>query len=98
MRRVRCGVRARHAFAVDRLLLQHVPPERGTNSRVMLEQVKHRSAGNRGEPRRHKCADRMVHGIEQKSVQVEDVAGDQKGQNLSFAVGEQPVSACHPAR
>ena len=38
----------------------------------------------------------MVHGFEQKTVQVEDVAGDQKGQNLPFAVGQEPVAACHP--
>jgi aryl-alcohol dehydrogenase-like predicted oxidoreductase len=33
----------------------------------------------------------MVHGFEQKGVQVEDVAGDQKCQNLPFAVGQEPV-------
>jgi hypothetical protein len=40
----------------------------------------------------------MVHGPEQKGVQAENVAGDHKGQNLPFAVGQQPIAECHPAR
>ena len=40
----------------------------------------------------------MVHGSEQKGVQAENVAGDHKGQNLPFAVGQEPVAECHPMR
>jgi hypothetical protein len=40
----------------------------------------------------------MVLCFEQKRVQLEDVAGDQKGQNLPFAVGQEPVAECHPMR
>jgi hypothetical protein len=31
-------------------------------------------------------------------VQAENVAGDHKGQNLPFAVGQEPVAECHPMR
>src|ERR1700730_5387862 len=64
----------------------------------MLEEVEHRGAGDRGEPHRHKRADRMVHGSKQKGVQAEDITGDHKGQNLPFAVGQKPVAECHSLR
>ena len=36
----------------------------------------------------------MVHGPEQKGVQAENVAGDHNGQNLPFAIGQEPVAEC----
>src|ERR1700730_7932799 len=39
----------------------------------MLEDVEHRGAGDRGEPRRHKRADKMVHGSNHKGVQDKDM-------------------------
>jgi hypothetical protein len=43
-----------------------VVPPCGANSRVILEQVEHRSAGDRGDPRRRNRSDRMVHSSEHR--------------------------------
>src|SRR3982074_2088144 len=64
----------------------------------MLEWVERRGAGDRGEPRRHKRADRMVHSSKQKGVQAEDITGGHKGQNLPLAGGQKPVAECHSLR
>src|SRR3981189_3272587 len=38
----------------------------------------------------------MVHSSKQKGVQAEDITGDHKGQNLPFAVGQNPVANAIP--
>src|ERR1700732_34452 len=49
-----------------------------------------------GEPCRADRADEVVYRPEQEGVQAEEIAGDEKGQDLSPAVRQEAVTAGHP--
>ena len=52
-------------------------------------------SADRGDPRRPDRADGMVQGLEQEYMQVEEIAGDQKGQDLPPPIREEAITEGH---
>ena len=62
---------------------------------MLCNNIDHALPIDSSEPRRADSADEMIYRLEQEGVQADEVAGDQKRQDLSRAVRQDAVATGH---